>query len=369
MKIAIIDADIIGRRKHRFPNLASMKLSNYHKHQGHDVRLETTYENIDEYDQVYISKVFTDTPVPDEILNRPNVKYGGTGFFFDKAPDLPYDVEHFMPDYHLYDDWIEECIANGAKRSEFKSYADYSIGFLTRGCFRKCEFCVNKKYHKVSIHSPLAEFFNASRKKICLLDDQFFGCQDWKRLLEELKATKKPFVFKQGLDERLLTDERCEMLCSVKYDGSITFAFDNVADSKTIEKKLQMIRRYTGKQFAFYVLVGFDRSDVWDDAFWRQDIIDAFSRIELLMKYGCNAYIMRYKNENGAPYKESKYKGIYITLARWCNQPNFLKKKSFREFCESPGNSAAQRYMNEFEKLHSDVAKRFFDIKWEDYQC
>lgn len=31
--------------------------------------------------KVYISKVFTDTPVPSEVLELPNVTYGGTGFF------------------------------------------------------------------------------------------------------------------------------------------------------------------------------------------------------------------------------------------------------------------------------------------------
>lgn len=28
-RIAVIDADMIGRKKHRFPNLACMKLSGY----------------------------------------------------------------------------------------------------------------------------------------------------------------------------------------------------------------------------------------------------------------------------------------------------------------------------------------------------
>lgn len=31
MRVAIIDADLIGRKKHRFPNLACIKLSAYHK--------------------------------------------------------------------------------------------------------------------------------------------------------------------------------------------------------------------------------------------------------------------------------------------------------------------------------------------------
>ena len=31
MKVAIIDADLIGRKKHRFPNLVSEKISAYWK--------------------------------------------------------------------------------------------------------------------------------------------------------------------------------------------------------------------------------------------------------------------------------------------------------------------------------------------------
>lgn len=34
VKIAIIDADLIGRKNHRFPNLVCMKLSGYYKEMG-----------------------------------------------------------------------------------------------------------------------------------------------------------------------------------------------------------------------------------------------------------------------------------------------------------------------------------------------
>ncbi len=88
-KIAIIDADLIGRKRHRFPNLACMKLSGYWKDQGTDVVLKTDFTDLAEFDQVFLSKVFTDTPVPDAVLALPNVQCGGTGFFYDKAPPLP----------------------------------------------------------------------------------------------------------------------------------------------------------------------------------------------------------------------------------------------------------------------------------------
>ena len=68
MKIAIIDADLIGRKRHRFPNLACMKISAYHKAAGDTVELKTDYSGLSDYDAVYLSKVFTDTPVPDEVF-------------------------------------------------------------------------------------------------------------------------------------------------------------------------------------------------------------------------------------------------------------------------------------------------------------
>lgn len=319
--------------------------------------LKTDYEDLDQYDKVYISKVFTDTPIDENILTLPNVEYGGTGFFFDKAPDLPYEIEHHFPDYHLYDDFVKKQMEDGGKRSEYKEYLDYSIGYVTRGCFRKCDFCVNRKYDRAFVASPLDEFLDPERPKICLLDDNFFSHPQWKSILSELEATGKPFKFKQGLDERLLTDEKTELLCQVKYDGPITFAFDQIKDYRMVEKKLKLIRKYTNKQFTFYVLVGFESQDA-------QDIENAFIRIKLLMQYKCLPYIMRFED-----YKKSKYKGIYITLARWCNQPSFFKKTSFREYADADlrlGQKSSLRYITEFEQDHPEIAAKYFDMKWDE---
>jgi radical SAM superfamily enzyme YgiQ (UPF0313 family) len=327
MKIGIIDADLLGRRKHRFPNLVCEKLSGYWKEQGADVELMLEYNNFGEYDHVYISKVFTDTDYPEEILNEDNVEIGGTGFYFDKAPNLPTRIEHHMPDYSLYDDWIKEEVEKAKLLSQndrefdekkfmvqFKEYTDYSIGFLTRGCFRKCGFCVNKKYdHVFPVTNSLNEFFDESRKKLCFLDDNFLGCSEWKRMLYDILQTGRPFKFKQGLDERLLTAEKCKLLFNSGYDGDFTFAFDNMSDYELIHEKLKLIRSFTDvKNIKFYVLVGFDSTD-------EADIENAFKRIELLMRYQCLPYVMRYQNKNDSPWKQSQYRSMYVTIARWCN--------------------------------------------------
>ncbi len=381
-RIAIIDADLIGRDRHRFPNLAAEKISAYWKEQGADVELELTYDDLDDYDHVYISKVFTDTPFPDWIKESEKISMGGTGFYFDQAPDLPCYIEHHMPDYHLYDGWINrelarieaDCKRRGKEfrrsyyQGQFKGYLEYSIGFLTRGCFRKCGFCVNQKYDHVFPHSALSEFYDPDRRKICLLDDNFFGYgSGWKPMLQELIDTGRPFKFKQGLDERLLTDEKCEMLFNSNYDSDYTFAFDNIADYDLIEKKLSMIRKYSNSNYIkFYVLVGFESTDV-------TDIENAFKRIELLVRYKCIPYIMRYAGKDYAPWEHSEYKGMYITLARWCNQVSLFKKLSIRQFAEKQQASsksdkpcAPMRYLTEFEQKHPEIAEKYFDICWRD---
>ena len=359
MRIGIIDADLIARKKHRFPNLACMKLSAYHKRQGYDVRLLRSYDDIENYDKVFISKVFTETPVPDGITGLSWVEYGGTGFFYDKAPPLPPEIEHIMPDYHLYDGFVADLIEGGVKPAELKYYTDYSIGFTTRGCIRGCSFCVNKNYRACNLHSPVGEFLDPSRKYICLLDDNVLACKGWRSIFEELNATGKRFQFKQGMDERLLTDESCDVVFGSNWHGDYIFAFDNIKDRRLVERKLQLIRRHTDKIPKFYCFCGYNHEspDTYPDEFWVQDIRDIFERIRILFDYHALPYIVRYKD-----YEASPYRGVYVTLARWCNQPSMAKKKSFREFAATRKDS--QRYADAFEAAHPDIAARYYDVRW-----
>lgn len=214
-----------------------MKISAWHKQNGDDVVLKTDYNSLDQFDKVYISKVFTDTVIPcepedksgkgdtnisewysdNELLNRPNVVFGGTGFYYDKAPPLPQEIEHIMPDYHLYDEWVSDKLSSGASKKDTQYYTDFSIGFTTRGCFRRCSFCVNRNYDRCFLHSPIEEFFDKNRRYICLLDDNVFSCSEWASVFKNLQATKKRFQFKQGLDIRLITDEKCDALLKSRW--------------------------------------------------------------------------------------------------------------------------------------------------------
>ncbi len=353
MRTGIIDADLLDNGT-RHPNLALMKISAFKKEQGNKVELVNDYNHVSDYDEIYISKVFSKTSIPIR-LDNPKIKYGGTGFFYDKAPDLPDEIEHHMPDYGLYNSYIQTSIDKGANISHFSDYLFYSIGFSTRGCFRKCSFCVNRKYDKSFKHSPIAEFFDHTRKYIYLWDDNFFSFCGWEQIIDELQEVNRPFQFRQGLDIRLLDKRKAMRLSQSNYHGDVIFAFDVLADEEVVRKGLNIWKDISIKSTKLYLLCAYESTDI-------EDIYGLFHRIRILMRYGCLPYVMRYDN-----WRYSKYAGMYITIARWCNQPAIFKKMSFRQFVEANGStSSAMRYFRWFIGEHPDFPLKYLDMRFED---
>lgn len=361
MKIGLLDADLMDNGT-RHPNLALMKLAGYYRSQGHTVELIfDSYQSVYQFDRVFLSKVFTFSRVPEWVLALKHVTIGGTGFFEDGGPGLPDEIEHHMPDYSLYQAYVERQLALGHRRARYADYLDYSIGFATRGCFRKCAFCVNQKYDHAFRHSPIREFFDERRPFLYLWDDNILAFPGWEEVLDELEATGRPFQFRQGIDLRLMTDRKAKRLVSARYQGDFIFAFDHLEDREQIIQKVQIWKRYSAKVCKMYVIAAYQSQDA-------ADIADVLERIHILMQYGSLPYIMRYE-----AYKTSRWKHIYIELARWCNQPNFFKKMSFREFCaanqrykkDQSSNCSAYQALLDFEAAYPALAKQYFDLRFE----
>lgn len=379
MKIGLVDADLLdGGTRH--PNLALLKLSGFLNDNNIDFALiETGDSDTTEYDIIYVSKVFSFTKDPNFViaakgtLEWQKFHFGGTGYYATQEDDRDFsalrqldmsqfendaylntlpnhrggrlmgiDMARQMPYYKLYDNFIANKIAQGKKKSYYKDYLYYSIGFLTRGCFRKCPFCVNRLENRVVKHSDLEWFLDNERDEngrllrpyIYLWDDNFLAAPPsvWRPLLQKLIDTQRPFQFRQGLDERMLADspygeEMAEMLSKCKYHGDYIFAFDNWCDRQKIEKALKIWKRHNAKETKFYLFCGFKLSYGDDDKLYN-DVWEIFARIKVLMQYGCLGYIMRHED-----YHNHELSNIYVQIARWCNQPAFYKKMSFWEFC------------------------------------
>ena len=405
LRVGLIDADLLDHGT-RHPNLALLKMSAYCKGLEHDVRLmcdyselhiQPNFKGVENYDVLILSCVFKFTKIPapiERLLENRVIVYGGTGFYEEDCPKLPEYVEHEKPDYHLYEEYIEK-VTNGdpkLKKRNWDDYISYSIGFTTRGCIRHCGFCVNRLLSRVEDWSPVSEFLDPTRPKIYLWDDNIMAAPPkvFKKVMEDLIATNKSFQFRQGMDIRLMTDEKAELLNRVRYYGDYIFAFDHYrmddpSERKQVEQTIRGLvvwRRHCRKATKLYVLVAYDSQD-------EKDIEGAFFRIKTLMGFGCLPYIMRFEE-----YNNSEFKTLYTQLARWCNQPGFFKKMSFRQFCVrneeyhqgyahevpkghynttiDPGKCikksycACYRAMIEFERNYPEIAKKYFDLRFED---
>lgn len=382
MPVGLVDADLLGKGT-RHPNLVLLKLAGYLR--DHSIPYELIIDedaNLERYQRVYLSRVFAFTSLPifvkDFQKKHPKtwskkLQMGGTGFYateenrekfdelrrkdmFQLSIDayLPgFSMSHQMPDYNIYNAYIdrevkkkvdEDCkkwlkkysVAPTLEevdkmvvrhRKKYKDYLDYSIGFLTRGCIRQCPFCVNKGEHSILPYSDLDDFVDNSRPFIYLWDDNFLCYKNWKELLQKLIDRGKPFQFRQGLDERILNEDRAEMLSKVPYHGDFIFAFDQWKDRDLIERKLKIWKRYCPtKATKFYLFCGY-KLTAYDDEKIFTDIYYLFRRIQILMSFGCLGYVMRH-----ADYENHRLGNIYTQVARWCNQPQFYKKMSFEEF-------------------------------------
>ena len=408
LRVGIIDADLLDHGT-RHPNLALLKISAFCKELGHEVRLICSYNELSageqpivfdcEYDILVLSRVFKFTQVPYFIslmIRQHLIYYGGTGFFEINGPNLPDEVEHHAPDYHLYDEYIEKATGGDEKQKKrnWDDYLSYSIGFTTRGCIRHCGFCVNRLLNRVVEWSPVSEFHDETRKNIYLWDDNIMAAPPkvFAKVMEALRQTGKPFQFRQGMDIRLMTPQKAKLLNDVKYHGDYIFAFDHYRMDDANERRqveqtikgLKVWREYCRKSTKLYVLVAYDSQD-------ETDIEGTFFRIKILMEHGCLPYIMRFEE-----YNNSRFKSMYTQLARWCNQPSFFKKMSFRQYCVRneeyhqgiqdlvpkgkynkklkipKGHPQKEKFcscyqtMLDFEAEFPEIAKKYFNLRFEE---
>ena len=296
MKIGLIDVDSKG-----FPNLPLMKISAWHKSKGDSVEwYQPMFSG--HMDIVYMSKVFSFTPDYEYFIDAEKVIKGGTGYAisvsngketYHKEKDiaLSSEIEHIYPDYSLYPEQTK----------------DTAYGFLTRGCPRGCNFCiVAPKEGRCSTKvANLSEFWR-DQKHIVLCDPNILACPDYKELLQQLIDSKARVNFNQGLDIRMMTDDKAKMLSQIKLDA-IHFAWDRHEDKELIEPKFELFRSQTkinAHNLQVYVLCGDREKRVREEDLYR---------INWLREHGYAPYVMLYDKDN-IPIKHE-----LRDLQRWVN--------------------------------------------------
>lgn len=299
----------------RFPNLALMKIAGYYAKLGNVV--EWYHPFAGQYDEVHISKVFSFTPDIDYPINARFEFRGGTGYAiktvdgketFDQTMDhpLPYEIEHSMPLYSMYPDLV---------------FTDTAYGFLSRGCPRGCSFChvAAKEGQRSRKTADLTEFW-CGQKHIKLLDPNLLACPEAEDLLGQLADSKARVDFTQGLDIRLMTDRKAELLGKIKVD-MIHFAWDRIEDGEIIKPKFTEFRALSEvrqRNLVVYVLVG-DRE--------RRVLPEDLERIYWLRDNGYTPDVRVY-NKNQLPAGHELRR-----LQRWVNNRYiFWKVKRWEDY-------------------------------------
>ena len=306
MRIGLIDVD-----GHNFPNLPLMKLSALHKAKGDSVEwYDPMFSG--HMDKVYMSKVFSFSEDYRYFIDADEIILGGSGYCISlingreyynrsKEKNLQPEIEHIYPDYSLY------------------GITDTAYGFLSRGCPRGCSFChVEAKEGRASRKvADLSEFWDG-QKNIVLCDPNILACRQWKDLLQQLIDSRANVDINQGLDIRMMTEEKAEMLKQIKMK-QLHFAWDRYEDKEKILPKFKMFKEMMGineRNLIVYVLCNFDTTI-------EQDL----ERIYTLRSLGYWAYVMLYDKDN-IPKGHDLRK-----LQRWVNNRFiFAKCRTFEEY-------------------------------------
>jgi len=283
----------------RVPNLALMKCAGYHLDQGDTVEWFNGMLFANQYDEIYVSKIFeqsTMPPLPD------HATIGGTGI--DPTIALPAKIERHKPSYELHPNW--KC----------------HIGFTMKGCRFNCSFCVvPRKEGRPKDNALIDELLINPNggNRLMLLDNDFFAGTAWRDHLERIIELKLKVCFAQGLNIRIITSEQAALLSRVDYrmtnfkDRMITFAWDKIDDEQLILDGIDRceLNGIPPKQMQFFVLIGYNTTPAED-----------YHRVMMLAARGALPFVMPYDRSNHYQRR----------FARWVNRRAIFKTVRWEEF-------------------------------------
>lgn len=312
MLIWLIDYD--GKME----NLALMRLSAYHKRLGDTVRLkfgDAWPELFETPDKVYISCLFrwnreAALRLADAWDGKAGI--GGTGISLEKT--LPpaifnFHIGYYQPDYDLY----------GNNRA---------IGFISRGCPRKCPWCVvpikEGKLHRESTAQEIV----GERSEALFLDNNFLALPSYYTDLEWLANRQIRIDFNQGLDARLIPKDTARLLADCKWLAGPRLALDSTSQIKAVDRALTNLKSagVSPTRVFVFILIGFSglESDV--------------ERLLFAHKWNVNAFPMGYRDltTSDEPAKGwdrklyNKYRRLIIRMPRAQSVWNDFEREVYR---------------------------------------
>ncbi len=356
--------------KDKYPPLGLMKISTFHKLNGDNVIYSREYSKKESgfYSKIYIATRFSFHWKKTEALiryyqNNFKAKILIGGIHASINPDIYRNSFNINPVVGSYKGEVEKIIVN-LKNDKFlkkiiPEIKEFGIDFLppdysifegqelpfndilntnyliraTKGCTRNCKFCdVNKicknyidKYPIQPIINYIKEKFGEKRD-IIFFDDNTLISSKFNQIVNELKESgfyknaklsrkQRACDFNQGLDLRLLTEEKLRLILTLCL-RPIRFAFDDIKIINLFKDKILKIIKSGIRNISVYVLYNYN--DTPKDFYQRLLISIEFnknynSRISSFpMKYVPNNQTNRkYIGEN---WTKRKLRGVQCIL-------------------------------------------------------
>lgn len=299
MNILLINIDS------KIPNVALKKIEFYYLQKGSQINWDLPLLK-SWADKIFVSCIYTWNK--DRCREWEGIaEIGGSGY--DLLKKLPDEIEKVKP--------------------------KINIGFTTRGCIRRCYFCVvSQKEGNIKIVGDIYDIWDRIGKDIMLLDNNILAVPDhFFKICSQLKKEKLRVDFNQGLDFRLLTDKIVKELSEIRHK-EYHFAFDDIRYEKKVLKAITLLRKH-----------GINRSMWYLYCDSKNDFKDAYYRANLLKRNNQNGFVQR--------DRDVYYDRRYIGFARWVNMHSWFQRISFFEFLTKYRND----YYKEFSRDEIEYIK------------
>lgn len=290
--------------KNKYPPIGLMKLATYYRRLGDDVRFFKgnlqLLKNEPGFDIVAVTTLFTfywDITV--ETINfakqlcKPSGKILIGGIAASLVPNDIYEATGIAPivgpldkpgvldeDNNLIIDSLPLDYSILDETNYRYPAADAYIAYTTRGCVNHCPFCAVPKLepryqHRISIKEQITETDRrfGPRQRLLLLDNNILASKDLAEIVDELKDCgfgknnryKNPHTgrqrqrvvdFNQGLDARLITDDKIQKLAELNIKP-LRISFDDWRMQKIYERAICTAANYGFREYLNYILYNY----------------------------------------------------------------------------------------------------------------
>lgn len=357
MKVLLIDPQYKSDYE-KFPPIGLMKISTYHKDKGDSVTYtrDTSFWFIDDdYEMIYVTTMFTwdidniITSIRQAKKRYPKAEIKVGGIAATISPDIIETAAGIKPHVGLLKE-VEYCRLDYSLFPHIK----HSIGFTTRGCIRKCSWCLVKKHEPdyIELENWFDQYYNfiKKRKRFIFCDNNFLACSEkhFDSVFDKIKSSELSIEFNQGLDCRLFDEGKAKQFSQIQINP-ITFAFDSMAQDGYIQNTLDLCRKYDiATDVSVLMLYNFNETPE-----------EIYYRMSEIVRHGGNVFPMLYRDINSADDKTMKPNGKW-TLEQLNNFKKYMR--GYRHCCGGMIYTRNQKkFIDAFFEYFGNTENEFID--------